>query len=240
MDTIDKQLAESNDNQYTTNSAIGNILGRPVLFIAILMNSAVTVLAAIGAVISFRRNGEGILQYYTMESNLFGAAACAIMAVFLLRKIFSGKDVPAWATIIKYMSVCCLSVTFFVVVTILAPMNIEKGGYWALLMRDDMLYLHLLCPVLAIVSFLLFDKVPFRTIKMACISLVPTACYATVTTTLNAAYVMAGPYPFLYVHEQPVWMSFMWFALILGGAFAIGAVFACVKQVPGKTKGLEK
>ncbi len=238
MDTADKQLTASNDNENTTNSATNNTLGKAVLLIAILMNLAVTVLAFIGAVTSFRRNGAGMLQYYTVESNLFGAAACAIMAVLLLRKMISGKEVPAWAAILKYMSVCCLSLTFLVVVTILAPMNNGMGGYRALLTHDDMLYLHLLCPVLAFVSFLLFDNIPFRTIKMACISLIPTVCYAAVTTTLNVIRVMVGPYPFLYVYEQPLWMSFVWFMLIFGGAFAIGAFLARVKQVPGKSKGL--
>jgi hypothetical protein len=30
---------------------------------------------------------------------------------------------------------------------------------------------------------------------------------------------MDGPYPFLHVYEQPVYMSIIWFAAILGGAY---------------------
>ncbi len=55
--------------------------------------------------------------------------------------------------------------------------------------------------------------------KYRLFALTPTILYAAVAVTLNIAKVMDGPYPFLHVYEQPVYMSIIWFAAILGGAY---------------------
>lgn len=56
---------------------------------------------------------------------------------------------------------------------------------------------------------------------MVYVALIPTIIYAVITTSLNIAKVMYGPYPFLYVYEQSVGMSVFWCILIISIEYAI-------------------
>lgn len=170
-----------------------------------------------------------MLEMYTVDSNILAMLSCLIYAGFLIRKFRKGTEVPAWALMAKYAGVCCLTVTFLVVVAVLAPM-FGPEGYQMMLLRGDMLYHHLFCPILAVLSFFLFDRVPMAPKKAAQIALIPTILYAAVTVILNLARVIEGPYPFLKVYEQPVWMSFVWVGLIIGGAYAIAWILARLRR----------
>jgi hypothetical protein len=57
--------------------------------------------------------------------------------------------------------------------------------------------------------------------KDALIALVPSVVYAFVMTLLNIFRVVDGPYDFLRVHNQSVFMSAVWAVVIIGGAYAI-------------------
>ena len=57
-----------------------------------------------------------------------------------------------------------------------------------------------------------------------------TIAYAIVFITLNILKVYEGPYPFLMVYKQPVYMSIVWFILIVGGAFGIGKGIMWIKN----------
>lgn len=201
-----------------------------------LLNVAVTVFATVGCVISWQYHGIGMLQFYTVDSNLLGGAACAINTYFLIRQRINGKSVPIWARILKYTAVCCLMVTFLVVLLVLAPTVGGQEGYRVMFTQRDMLYHHLLCPLLILFSFLLFDRMPVKTLRAAAYAMIPTGLYAAVAIVLNLTGVMDGPYPFLHVYEQPIWASCLWFTVILGGAFLITLLFCALsKRLHGKT-----
>lgn len=195
----------------------------------LILNADVTVLAVVGCVISSKSNGAGMLRFYTVDSNLLGAAACAVSVFFILRRQINGKAAPDWAEILKYVAVCCLMVTFLVVVLVLAPMFGGASAYRAMLTQGDMLYHHLLCPLLILLSFLLFDRVPVKTAVAAGYAVIPTLLYAAVTVTLNILGIMEGPYPFLRVYDQPVWVSCVWFIVILVGAFGLAALLCALQ-----------
>lgn len=201
------------------------------LYAAVLLNLSVTVLSLIGTVISFKRDGAGMFLYYTVDSNIFAEISCAVYAFFLIRRLSVKKKIPVWAVMAKYAAVCCLSVTFLVVVTVLAPMH-GANGYRMMLFSGDMFFHHLVSPVLAAVSFFLFDRVPFRASRAALFALIPTAVYAAAAVVLNIAGIIEGPYPFLHVYEQPFFMSVLWFVLILGGAYAAALLIAFLRRRP--------
>lgn len=219
------ETAVLNTNTQNETSQKLPVQSKTALAVSALLNGAVFVLAVIGTVLSYRFNGAGMLRFYTVLSNIFGAAACAVLAFFLLRKLTNGKEIPTAAYTLKYMAVCCLTVTFTVVVAALAPMA-GQNGYAAMLTSRDMLYHHLLCPVIAAVSFLVFDTIRMRPAKAALIALIPTVVYAGVTIALNAAGIMDGPYPFLRVNFQPALASCLWAGGILGGAYIIALLLA--------------
>ena len=163
----------------------------------------------------------GALKYYTQLSNLlalFVSAACLIEGVLRLK---AGKSEPSEAVrVLSYVAVCMLTLTFLVDVFILSRAD-GLGGLRHLLFHGEMLYMHFLCPVIALLGFFLFEKEPPLTNKHLFLALLPTLLYAAVTIVLNIMKVMHGPYPFLYVYEQPVYMSCVWFFIVVGGAALI-------------------
>lgn len=158
---------------------------------ALILNLVMVALEIVGAVMIWRQLGVWMFQYCTQDSNLLTLAACALLAAFQLRALRTDTDIPRWAQRLKYAAVCCLSVTFLVIVLVLTPMS--GGAYGMLLFEGTMLYHHLLCPLTAFFGFILFEKRPALRRVDALLPAVLTLLYATVLTALNMARVVDGP-----------------------------------------------
>ena len=105
---------------------------------ALMLNLAVVVMEIVSAAMSWRQLNLGMFMFYTQDSNILACAACALLAAFQIRALRTGADIPVWAQRLKYAAVCCLSVTFLVVVLVLAPMS--GGAYGVMLLSGTMLY----------------------------------------------------------------------------------------------------
>ena len=181
------------------------------------VNLAIAAMAIYGAAVSYAYYGIGTLKFYTVLSNLFGALACLLVAVFQI----VGKDVPEWAYGVQLSAATCLTVTFLVVLFVLAP-GAGEHGYRVMFTKDDMLYHHLLCPILMLVVFILMEhpKLPHCA---AVYAMLPTLAYGVITLALNILKKLYGPYAFLHVYEQPAIVSVGWFLVIIGGSYGIAA-----------------
>jgi hypothetical protein len=187
---------------------------------SLVCNLAIVAMELAGLNLSIKMHGAGMIRFYTQDSNLFAMVACAILAVCTLRTLRNGETlVPAWVTTLKFTATSCLAVTFVVVLFVLAPD--EPGGYAVMFLSGSMLYDHLLCPILALVSFIFLETDAPLGRRPVWWAFFPTVLYAAVTLTLNVASVLDGPYPFLRVREQPVLTSILWVVLILGGAYLL-------------------
>ena len=91
-------------------------------------------------------------RFYTCQSNALCAVTALIMAVFRL----SGA-VPQAAWILKYTGTAAVTVTMLTVFLFLAP-SVGKDWYGVLLKGSGNLFMHLLTPLLALVSFCAFEK----------------------------------------------------------------------------------
>ena len=197
---------------------------------ALMLNLAVVVMEIVSAAMSWRQLSLGMFMFYTQDSNILACAACALLAAFQIRTLRTGADIPVWAQRFKYAAVCCLSVTFLVVVLVLAPMS--GGAYGVMLLSGTMLYHHLLCPLAAFLGFMLFEKRPALRRIDALLPALLTLVYAVVLTALNIARVLDGPYPFLRVYAQSVHASILWALAILGGAEMLAwGVFALHSRI---------
>ena len=189
---------------------------------AAILNIAIIALELIGTSISISRSGGGSLIYYTVLSNILALVSCAVYTFLSLK----GKEISKAALALRYCASVCLSVTFFVVVVIFVPMALPYGTVGDILYKGPQIYHHLLCPIISFVSFCFFEggELDRRSIL---IGSVPTLLYAVFSITLNILKVINGPYPFLLVYEQPVYMSVIWFFVIMG----IGAGFAAIVRL---------
>jgi len=193
-----------------------------MVLLSFLLDVLIIVLSAIGVAGHFRIFGWPMFQYYTLDSNLFLLLACAVQAryegaILLGKRLF----VPSWVRVLKYLAVCTVMVTLFVVLFVLIPLY---GGWSAvpwLLFQGTSPYHHLLCPLLGAASFILLDRPGLGDRRLTLWALGPTAFYAVVAIVLNLLRLLRGPYPFLLVYDQPVYMSLFWCVLILGLAWAL-------------------
>lgn len=187
---------------------------------AIVIDVVIIILGILGTYIEIYENGLGMLGYYTVDSNILMVGCCFLDIIYQVRELQGQKNL-IWIKDIKYTGVCCMTITFCIVFFVLAPMG-GLEGYLRIFFEGALKYQHFLCPILAVVSFLFIDRFQI-TLKrgMVYVALIPTIIYAVITTSLNIARVMHGPYPFLYVYEQSVGMSVFWCVLIIGIEYLI-------------------
>ena len=189
--------------------------------ISLVLNALIVLLEIIGLGYSIQTHGISLLQYYTELSNIFSMFACGAMAVATAKSLHTETyPMPRWVKNLKYMAACCLTVTLLVVVFVLSPMS-EMGGLSFLMFHGSMLYHHLLCPVLVLVSFIFFEPTPQLKRSSIKLALLPTVVYGVVAFVLNLLKLLGGPYPFLKVYDQPAGMSVLWTVIIIGGAYLI-------------------
>lgn len=189
-----------------------NILRR---VLSIVLNLAIVYMEPIAARLSWEAVGVQMFSFYTENSNFFTAFVCLLMAVFQLRALLTGREVPRWVKRLKYIATCCLTMTFLTVVFILAPYYKDEGGVVFLLTASSMLYHHLLNPLCAFVSFVFLEREPRLSGKNVFCALIPTLLYGSVAVWANVQHLIVGPYPFLMVYEQTIQQSLEWLAAIV-------------------------
>ena len=183
--------------------------------LSILLNLAVVWMEPTAARLSWEAVGTQMFTFYTENSNFFTAGVCLLMALFQLKALLTGREIPLWVKRLKFIATCCLTMTFLTVVFVLGPMYEDGNGWYIMLCTSSMLYHHLLNPLAAIFSFVLLERtprLPRSTVKWA---LLPTVLYGGIILWLNIQRVVDGPYPFMKVYDQSVQASVLWCIAIL-------------------------
>lgn len=198
--------------------------------IALIFNIILVLLGITGLVKTITSMGYPAWEYYTQLSNYFSLCSALIYLVFLIHNIKNkNNEIPKWVSILKYSATLSLLVTFLVVVFILTPYYGKDIIIWIFFVGSNLFY-HTLCPIITFISFTFFESHKISGIKDNFRAVYFTLIYAIVFITLNILKVYEGPYPFLMVYKQPVYMSIVWFIIIVGGAFGIGKGIMWVKN----------
>jgi len=195
------------------------------LRIVFWLDIAIIVCEIVGTVITARMHGLGIFVYFTENSNFFALFACTCEAICLARFLRAGIPIPHWSRVLKYIATCGLAMTFLVVFLILIPWACSAGydGFRMLLAVGAQPFMHLVCPVIALVSFIFLETdIPLKR-TLVWLGAAPVYLYGTIASILNILRVMVGPYPFLYFYQQPVWASVLWIAALFVFGTAIAA-----------------
>lgn len=124
-----------------------------VRWTAVALNLLNAIFVTISIVSFFTGSGEGNMtvsgancfRYFTIDSNILGALTSLAVIPFLFR-----KKVPDWVLVLKFVGTVAVTVTFLTVVFFLGPTQ----GY-DMMFEGVCLYLHLICPLLAIASIYL-------------------------------------------------------------------------------------
>ena len=180
-----------------------------------ILNTLIVVFEIIGIIHNISFNHRVALEYYTEQSNIL----ILISSIIFLYYLITNKKEPNWLKRLKYASVVSISITFFVVLFILLPMS--GFNIYGMFFDGTLFYHHLLCPLLSIISFIIFDEENNYSKKDSIYALTHTFIYGIVMVTLNILRIYNGPYPFLMVHNQTIIVSIMWVIIIFLLAFLI-------------------
>ena len=184
-------------------------------------NILIVVIEIIGLILYYKELGIDSLVYYTILSNLFLLVSCILY-------LFKSRIKSRVIDIMKFGSTLSVTITFLVVIFVLGPT--KELTYNFLLLEGANFYYHLICPVLGIITFLFIDDIKISGIKDVLGAFVFTIIYSIIILSLNIFKVIVGPYPFLKVYENSVYVSFIWIVLILGGSFLLGIALEKIKN----------
>lgn len=190
--------------------------------VSIALSIIIIILEIIALIVCY--NSFGInLAYYTIDSNIF-------LLISTILYLLTINNVPKIVQLLKYSSTLSVFITFLVVVFVLYPMY--NFNFQFLFLDGPNLYMHVLCPVLALISFIFFDSNEIEnSLKNNLRSLYFTIIYAIILISLNILNVVSGPYPFLKVNQQSPLMSVFWIVLILGGALILSKALLFLKDM---------
>lgn len=147
------------------------------------------------------RKKTDILKYYTYLNNLLALLVSIVFSICLIMYMVSGREFPEFLRGIRYVATCALVATMLMFLTILG------GGKKIALTEDDFLsrvspkianaVLHYICPVLSLVSFVLFEKeLPLFNGIWTSITAIPSCLYWIVYIILSATKSWEEPYAF--------------------------------------------
>jgi hypothetical protein len=121
--------------------------------------------------------GFRVLKYFTIDSNIYLGIVSFVAALELYR-VPKGKkeEVPSYVYLLKLSGTAAVTVTMLVTVFFLEPTMGRYFGWFALFANAN-LFLHLLNPLAAIVTWISFEKNDRLTKKSVLPAIVPTLLY---------------------------------------------------------------
>ena len=177
----------------------------------LLLNLVIFVITTVLVVLFGRKEGQWVperwrkaFRYFTCQSNVLCAAAGLLTAAFGL-----AGDVPEWVWLVKYAGTAAVTLTMLTVFLYLAPVIGEGWVEKLLTGKISDLFMHLITPVLALVSFLVFEH-RGMTFPQSLIGMLPILLY-------GSLYV----YKVLFAPEEKRWEDFYGFNR--GGKWQISA-----------------
>lgn len=190
--------------------------------VSLVLNILIISFEIIGFLISYMTSNRIAIEFFTEESNLLLLASSIIFVYYMILN----RQIPKWVHTFKFISTYTVTITLFVVLFILIPLG--NFNYSLFLFGGTMLYHHTICPILAIITFLYYDNLkPYRkSIEYKGLSLV--MAYALVMILFNAFDILEGPYSFLMIKKQSVFVSIIWFIIIIGFCYLISKILRLV------------
>lgn len=121
------------------------------MLVSVILNAAIVVCVVWSVITELKKvEAWGVLfRFFTTLSNVLLALSSAVLLVCSL-----WGELPVWAVMLKYAGTAAVTVTMLTVLLFLGPVSHQ----WKLLLTGPQLLLHLICPILALVSFIFFEN----------------------------------------------------------------------------------
>lgn len=118
------------------------------------------------------------LRYFTIDSNILMGIVALLIGIDQW-KVLKGKknEVSASSYVLKLVGTASVTLTMLITVFFLLPTTAATYGYFALFAYSNF-FLHLLNPIVSIVSFLCFEKTKKIAFKHTFTAIIPMLLYA--------------------------------------------------------------
>ena len=192
-----------------------NIVSNSLVFLLVIVGMIMMNLSISGGETKLAASGIEALKYFTVESNLFVAGTSLLSIIFIVLN----KEYKAFS-IIKYVSVCSVTVTFLTVMFYLGPVF----GMLAMLEGAN-LFFHLIVPVLSILHLLILEPIIKESnFKYTVFSILPVGLYGIAYLANIGANNGYGKlqYDWYFFGSYGLGIGFLLFLIMLALSYAAG------------------
>lgn len=117
--------------------------------------------------------GISAFRFFTNLSNAFAGIVSLVVLIFELRNLYRSEAMlPHWLILLKFFATSTVALTFLTVMFYLGPVYGYKRE-----LSGTSFYMHLLGPVLAIVSFCFFEDFDTISVQETFVGLIPILAY---------------------------------------------------------------
>lgn len=182
--------------------------------LALGSNILLIVLAGLG--LYFSIVDKNAFLYYSDNAGMFALSSSIIYVIIVLAK----KEPNFLCLVLRYVSTACLVLTlvgtFYVATT-------TGENYLDSFIKGSHLFNNLLCPIVSFVSFTMFegDK-RLNKKKTIWYALIPTVIYGIIMLVCNVTNTFTGPYSFMMINDNPVYVTVIVFIVTIILNYVIG------------------
>ena len=182
--------------------------------LALGSNILLIVLASLG--LYFSIVDKNAFLYYSDNVGMFALSSSIIYVIIVLAK----KEPNFLCLALRYVSTACLVLTlvgtFYVATT-------TGENYLDSFIKGSHLFNNLLCPIVSFVSFTMFEgDRRLNKKKTIWYALIPTVIYAIIMLVCNVSNTFTGPYPFMMINDNPVYVTVVVFIVTIILNYVIG------------------
>jgi|GEM_PF-4222493 len=182
--------------------------------LALGSNILLIVLASLG--LYFSIVDKNAFLYYSDNVGMFALSSSIIYVIIVLAK----KEPNFLCLALRYVSTACLVLTlvgtFYVATT-------TGENYLDSFIKGSHLFNNLLCPIVSFVSFTMFEgDRRLNKKKTIWYALIPTVIYAIIMLVCNVSNTFTGPYSFMMINDNPVYVTVVVFIVTIILNYVIG------------------
>lgn len=182
--------------------------------LALGSNILLIVLAGLG--LYFSIVDKNAFLYYSDNAGMFALSSSIIYVIVVLTK----KEPNFLSLALRYVSTTCLVLTlvgtFYVATT-------TGENYLDSFIKGSHLFNNLLCPIVSFVSFTMFEgDRRLNKKKTIWYALIPTVIYGIIMLACNVSNTFTGPYSFMMINDNPVYVTVVVFIVTIILNYVIG------------------
>lgn len=181
---------------------------------ALILNAILLLLEILGFYLIICDHNKLLIKYYTQSSNLLTLITSFLFVIsYFVNLSNEHNKIPNWVKKLRYVSTCSLALTLFMV--LLYSLSLSNGTFTNAMLHNSSLYHHTLCPIISIISFILFEEYNKQGIKDIVTALSFTFIYGFIILIVNILKILKGPYTFLLIYNQPIYSTILYVVSIL-------------------------